>query len=227
MKYLLGLDQGTSGTKAYVMDTDGQRIGLGYVPTELIRSQPGWIEQDPRAVAVGAADAIGQALRSAQCSPADIIAIGIASQRGTDFVWDTRTRQPIANAITWQDLRTLPIIEELNAWEHAGERRHRLGYFPGPWCASMHLSWRTQHQPEFQAALCNDRLRIGMSASWLLTALGEPHAHVHDYSLMQKSGLWDFRRGTYWREWIERLGLTSIAPDGLPQPVPTRRSRSS
>jgi glycerol kinase len=221
LNYLLGLDQGTSGTKAYIMDEHGQRIGLGYVPTELIRVQPGWIEQDPNAVAAGAAEAIGQALRSAHCAPTDIRAIGIASQRGTDFVWDARTHQPIANAITWQDLRTQPIIEELEAWSHATDRRYRLGYFPGHWCASMHLAWRAQNQPEFQAALHSGNLRIGMSAAWLVAALGQPCAHVHDYSLVQKTGLWDFRHEAYWAEWIDRLGLNSIVSAALPRPVPT------
>lgn len=201
------------------MDMDGQRLGLGYMPTELISPQPGWIEQDPCAVAAGAAQAIEQALQAAQCEPSDIAAIGIASQRGSDFIWDARTGRPIANAITWQDLRTLPIIEALNAWEHADQRRYRLGYFPGPWCASMHLSWRAQHQPEFQTAVREGYLRVGMSASWLITALGTPaRAHVHDYSLVQKTGLWDFRNGRYWSEWIDRLGLQST---GLPAPAPT------
>ena len=220
MTYLLGLDQGTSGTKAYLMDERGQRLGLGYVPTELIRVQPGWIEQDPQAVAAGAAEAISQALRSAHCAPTDIRAIGIASQRGTDFVWDAHTGQPIANAITWQDLRTQPIIEELEAWPPAADRRRRLGYFPGHWCASMHLAWRARHQAEFQTALRAGSLRIGMSAAWLITALGQPTEHVHDYSLAQKTGLWDFRRGAYWAEWIDRLGLNAAIP-ALPRPVPT------
>ncbi len=218
MKYLLGLDQGTSGTKAYLMDFDGNRVGLGYVPTELIRLRPDWIEQDPRAVAAGAAKAIELALQAAQCAPSDIAAIGIASQRGTDFIWDARTKQPIVNAITWQDLRTLSLIEELDQWEHASERRYRLGYFPGPWCASMHLAWRVRQQPEFQAALYDEHTRIGMSASWLITALGKPSQHLHDYSLTQKTGLWDFRQGAYWAEWIDRLQLSPI---GLPYPAPT------
>jgi glycerol kinase len=218
MKYLLGLDQGTSGTKAYLMDFAGNRIGLGYAPTELIRLRPDWIEQDPRAVAAGAAHAIEQALRAAQVAPSDIAAVGLASQRGTDFIWDARTGQPIVNAITWQDLRTLPLIAELDRWEHADERRYRLGYFPGPWCASMHLAWRARHQPDFQAALRNDHLRIGMSAGWLITALGKSSQHLHDYSLTQKTGLWDFRHSAYWAEWIDRLQLSPI---GLPQPTPT------
>ncbi len=213
MKYLLGLDQGTSGTKAYLMDFAGNRVGLGYVPTELIRLRPDWIEQEPRAVAAGAAQAIEQTLHAARCAPSDVAAIGIASQRGTDFIWNARTAQPVANAITWQDLRTLPLIEELDRWEHANERRYRLGYFPGPWCASMHLAWRARHQPEFQAVLHDEHARIGMSAGWLIAALGRPSQHLHDYSLTQKTGLWDFRRGAYWAEWIDQLQLSL---SGLP-----------
>ena len=64
----------------------------------------------------------------------------------------------------------------------------------------------------------DEHLRIGMSASWLIAALGQPAAHIHDYSLIQKTGLWDFRHGAYWAEWIDRLQLSPI---GLPQPTPT------
>ncbi|MEZ4767962.1 MAG: FGGY-family carbohydrate kinase [Caldilineales bacterium] len=218
MQLLLGLDQGTSGTKAYLMDLDGQRAGLGYVPLARLHPRPDWTEQDPNTVADGAARAIDLALADAGAQPGDIIAVGIASQRDSDFVWDSRTGQPIGNAITWQDLRTAPLVEELDGWEHAGERRYRLGYFPGPWCGGLHLAWRMQHQPAFRAAVEDGSVRIGMAAGWLLTALGRPAGHLHDLSLMQKTGLWDFRNGRYWREWMERLG---VAEAGLPCPAPT------
>ncbi len=215
---LLGLDQGTSGTKAYLMDLDGKRVGLGYTPLPRLHPRPDWTEQDPSLVAAGAAQAIELALEEADAQADDILAIGIASQRDSDFVWDSRTSQPIGNAITWQDLRTAPLVAELDSWEHASERRRRLGYFPGPWCGGLHLAWRMQNQPEFRAAMEGGTARVGMAAGWLLAALGTPAGHVHDLSLVQKTGLWDFRAGRYWGEWIERLGLTET---GLPSPAPT------
>ncbi len=218
MKLLLGLDQGTSGTKAYLLDEEGRRIGLGYMPLPPLHPFPDWTEQDPLVVADSARQAIAQALVHARAHPRDIIAIGIASQRDTDFTWDAQTRQPVVNAITWQDLRTAPLVTELQDWSGAAEWRYRLGYFPGPWCAALHLAWRARHQPEWHQAVVSGRAHIGMSAGWLLAALGEPNGHIHDYSLVQKTGLWDFRRGTYWTEWIERLGLTTA---GLPTPVAT------
>ena len=215
---LLGLDQGTSGTKAYLMDLDGQRVGLGYAALPRLHPRPDWTEQDPMMVADGAARAIELALADAHAQPSDILAAGIASQRDSDFVWDSRTGQPIGNAITWQDLRTAPLVTELDQWELAGERRHRLGYFPGPWCGALHLAWRMQNQPAFKTAMEGGYARVGMAAGWLLAALGTPAGHTHDLSLVQKTGLWDFRAGRYWSEWIERLGLTAT---GLPGPAPT------
>ena len=218
MTLLLGIDLGTSGAKAYLMDQDGRRAGLGYTPLRRLHPQPDWTEQDPWDVTHGAAQAIDQALAEADASPADILAIGIASQRDSDFVWHAETGQPLGNAITWQDLRTTALVAELDRWPLAGERRRRLGYFPGPWCAALHLSWRLQHQPGFAAAMALGRLRVGMAAGWLLASMGQPSAHVHDYSLLQKTGLWDIREQRFWQPWVERLGLST---SGLPTPVPT------
>jgi glycerol kinase len=218
MTILLGLDQGTSGTKAYLMDEDGRRVGFGYQALRRLPTRPEWAELDPQAVAASAESAIRQALVEAGCRPQDIRAVGIASQRDTDFIWDGRSGEPLASAITWQDLRTVPMVEALSGWEHAGELRRRLGYYPGPWCAAMHLSWRRQHQPVFRKAVAGGYARIGMAAAWLLAALGTPNGHLHDYSLIQKTGLWDLRRGGYWPEWMAHLGLTSA---GLPQAAPS------
>jgi glycerol kinase len=218
MSLLLGIDLGTSGAKAYLIDRDGQRVGLGYTPLRRLHPAPDWTEQDPWDVTRGAAQAIDLALAEASASPADILAIGIASQRDSDFVWDVATGQPLGNAITWQDLRTTSLVEELDRWPLADERRHRLGYFPGPWCAALHLSWRAQHQPAFAEAVAQGRLRVGMAAGWLLASMGEPSGHLHDYSLQQKTGLWDIREQRFWQPWVERLGLST---SGLPTPAPT------
>jgi glycerol kinase len=212
------LDLGTSGTKAYLMDLEGRRVGFGYEPVHRLQAQAGWSELDPWAVVASARSAIGAALASGDHPPEGILALGIASQRDTDFVWDTHTGLPIANAITWQDLRTQPQVEALKTWNHQGELRHRLGYYPGPWCAAMHLHWRQEHQPEWQAAARQGTARMGMAAAWLLAAMGSPNGHLHDYSLIQKTGLWDFRQGRYWTAWIEKLGLAGV---DLPQPSPT------
>jgi glycerol kinase len=119
--FLLGIDQGTSGSRAIVLDRDGAARGYGYRPLARLHPRPDWVEQDPRAVAEGVRAAIGEALGKAGIRAADLAAGGIASQRGTDFVWDARTGLPLANAITWQDLRTQSLERDLQGWAHVDE----------------------------------------------------------------------------------------------------------
>jgi glycerol kinase len=216
--FLLGLDQGTSGSRALILDDTGQVRGYGYRALARLYPQPGWVEQDPDAVVRGVAEAIAEAIGRAGCRPEEIAACGIACQRNTDFIWDERTRRPITNAITWQDLRTLPLLTELAAWPQADQRRRRLGYFPGAVSSSMHLAWRMHHDPVVAAALRTDQARIGFSAAWLLAAMGQPAGHAMDYSLVQAMGLYDFRAEHYWHGWLELLNIPATP---LPQAVPT------
>ncbi len=216
--FLLGLDQGTSGSRALILDETGQVRGYGYRSLARLYPQPGWVEQDPAAVVAGVAEAIAEALEHAGCRPDQIAACGIACQRNTDFIWDDRTRRPITNAIVWQDLRTLPLIAELAAWPQADQRRRRLGTFPGPYSSSMHLAWRMRHDPVVAAAAHMEHTRIGFSAAWLLAAMGQPSGHAMDYSLVQATGLYDFRAEQYWEDW---LNLLDIPPGPLPEAVPT------
>lgn len=216
--YILAIDQGTSGSRAFVMDREGEVRGYAYRPLARVYPQPSWVEQDPATVAAGVAEVAAEAVRRAGCRPSDLGACGIACQRNTDFAWDAVTGQPLANAITWQDMRTAPAVDELASWERAEELRWRLGYAPGPYSSALHLAWRMRHTPELYSAAQAGRLRFGLSAAWLLTALGRPAAHQMDYSLVQAMGLYDFRNQQYWPEWLEHLGVPAAA---LPTAAPT------
>ena len=216
--YLLGIDQGSSGSRALILDREGQARGYGYRPLARLYPHPDWVEQDPDAVAAGVAEAISEAMDRAGCRPSEIAACGIACQRNTDFAWDARTGRPLTNAITWQDLRTLPILDELAAWPLTAQCRRRLGYFPGPYSSALHLAWRMRHDPVIVEAARAGYLRLGLSAEWLLVALGHPSGHQMDYSLVQAMGLYDFRSLRYWDEWLSLLG---VPRDPLPAAVPT------
>jgi glycerol kinase len=216
--FLLSIDQGTSGSRALILDQQGQVRGYSYRALARLYPQPGWVEQDPDAVIAGVAEAAAEAMYRAACHPDEIAACGIACQRNTDFIWNARTRRPVANAVTWQDLRTMPLLPELAGWPQADLRRQRLGYFPGPYSSSLHLAWRMRHDRVVAEAVYSDQARIGFSAAWLLAAMGQPSGHSMDYSLVQATGLYDFRAEHYWNEWLDLLG---IPPAPLPQAVPT------
>ena len=63
--FLLGVDQGTSGTKAVIVSHAGQVLGYAYRPVTRIYPRPGWVEQYPTAVASVVSEAITEAIKRA------------------------------------------------------------------------------------------------------------------------------------------------------------------
>ncbi|PDW01840.1 FGGY family carbohydrate kinase [Candidatus Viridilinea mediisalina] len=217
-KLILGIDQGSSGSRAVLLDQAGQVRGYGYRPLARLYPQPGWVEQRPAAVAHSVAAAIDEALGRAGCAPRNVVACGLTSQRDTTFAWDRHSGRALGNAITWQDLRTLPLVEEAERWCYAAERRERLGQFPGASCSAMHMAWRMRHDPAFQKAALAGTLHVSLAAGWVVQALGLPAEHALDGSLLQAMTIFDPRRRALWDTWIDYLGLPRTA---LPHARPT------
>ncbi len=216
---LLGIDQGSSGSRARLFSIlEGEVRGYGYRSLPRIYPQLEWVEQDPEKVAETVQESIAEALEEANCHPSEIVAGGIACQRNTEFVWDRSTKKSVGNAISWQDLRTVPLLDEIDRWTERDQYYRRLGFYPGPYSSALHLAWRMRNDIGFSRAVEAGEVEVGFSAEWLLNRLGAANHHVMDTSLVQATGLYDFRQGDYWEEWLEFLGVPEAI---LPRPRPT------
>ena len=103
MDLLIGLDVGTTGTKAIAFDPEGHLVASATKQYGLLTPEPGWVEQDPLELW----DAVVATLRAVagQIDPADrVIAITQSSQGGTTIPVDAEFR-PTYNAISWMDGR--------------------------------------------------------------------------------------------------------------------------
>ena len=218
MGYLLGIDQGTSGSRALLLDEQGGVRGYGYRPVRASYPGAGRVEQDPEDVAGGVVAAIADALADGACAAGEVEACGIACQRNTEFVWDAAGGRPLAPAITWQDVRAAGVGAALADRFRPEEQRWRLGHLPGAFSSALHLAWRLREQPAVREAAQSGRLRFGFSGSWLLHTLGRPAGYEMDFTMIQASGLYDLRAGAYWQEWVQALGIPA---DALPTPAPT------
>ncbi len=217
-RYLLAIDQGGSGSRAVIYDPDGQVRGYGYRPVGRVYPQPGWVEQRPAAIARSVAEAIQEALGRAGVRGSELLACGITSQRDTVFAWHAISGRPIGNAITWQDLRTAPMVAALDQTPLGPQRRERLGQFPGAYAGAMHMAWRMRHDAAFRRAAERGVLRVSLAAGWIVRALGQPCEHALDHSLLQAMTVYDPRRRVLWDEWIDALNLPRAA---LPVARPT------
>src|ERR1700741_1391497 len=106
MKYLLALDQGTTSSRALVIDESGKVVAVAQKEFTQIFPQPGWVEHDPNEIWSSQAGVAAEAIAKMGITGIDIKAIGIPNQRETTIVWDRVTGDPVYNALVWQDRRT-------------------------------------------------------------------------------------------------------------------------
>ena len=112
-RYVLAIDQGTTGSTALLIDRAGAVRGRGYAELPQHFPRPGWVEHDGSEIWATVLEAVRGALRDARARGADVAAIGITNQRETTLLWDRASGRPVARAIVWQDRRTEARCAEL------------------------------------------------------------------------------------------------------------------
>ena len=133
---VLAIDQGTSGTKAIVVDEAGVVRAVVEVPVRPVYLAGGGVEQDPDQLLASVLEAGRRACATAGLS---IDAVSLANQGETVLAWDPRTGQPLSQAIVWQDNRSAGICEGLSA--HAELIARRTGLVLDPYFSAPKMTW--------------------------------------------------------------------------------------
>ena len=106
------IDCGTTTIKAGVFDLKGKARSFASKDCPCIRHADGRIENSPRSIAQAACWCLNRAVRSSGVHPRDISSLSVSSQRATVMPVDRRG-VPLANAISWQDMRGAAQIDRL------------------------------------------------------------------------------------------------------------------
>ena len=180
-KYVMGIDQGTTGSRAIIFEKDSKIIGSGYSEITQCYPELGWVEQDPLEIWDVTRKVMKEALHNAKLLPSDLAAIGIANQRETTTFWHKKTGQPVGKSIVWQDRRSLPIVERMIAVD--GENIvDRTGMVLIPNIAASKIKWLLDNNTEIRDGVEKGELIYGTIDTWLIWKLSGGSAHVSDYS---------------------------------------------
>jgi glycerol kinase len=208
MTSVIAIDQGTTGTKAHRLRSDGTFETIVGFEHRQIYPQQGWVEHDPEELARHVESALDQAGKAT--------AIGIANQGETVVAWDADTKRAIHNAIVWQDARTADATERLKA-DGAEELTLKVAGLPlDPYFSATKLRWFLDNVPEAAALHKAGRLRLGTSDSFLLDRLTGRFAT--DVTTASRTSLMNLET----LQWDQRLAdLFGVPLDCLPEIRPT------
>ncbi|SFI48785.1 glycerol kinase [Bosea sp. OK403] len=184
----IGIDQGTTSTRALVLDEDGSLRLIKAGRHAQHYPHPNWVEHDPLELLAN----IRHCLNEAGAVPR----IGLANQGESCLAWDARTGEPLSPVIVWQDGRTVDRIAELRADGAEAETLARAGLPLDPYFSASKLGWLLEHSQAVKAARRAGRLRLGTTDAFFLDRITGTFATdattASRTSLMNlESGAWD------------------------------------
>ncbi|MDR7124652.1 FGGY family carbohydrate kinase [Pseudotabrizicola sp. 4114] len=207
---VLAIDQGTTNTKAVLVDAAGVIHARAAAPLTTDYPQPGWAEQSASAI-WDSVKAVIAAL--APQGAGRIAAIAIANQRETLVLWDARTGQPVAPAILWQCRRTAAACADLLAQGHDARVVELTGLGINPLFPASKLGWAMAQVPGVPGLAQAGHLRAGTVDAWLLWNLTGGASFATDASNASRTQLFDTER----LEWSAELcGLFGVPVGALP-----------
>ncbi|MFK0295113.1 FGGY family carbohydrate kinase [Streptomyces sp. NPDC090442] len=136
MTAILAIDQGTSGTKAIVVDPEEGTVAIAEEAVRPVYLNGGGVEQNPHELLDSVLNA-GRRAVSAAGRP--IAGVALANQGETVLAWDPATGSPLTQALVWQDRRAESVCGELS--EHAESIARRTGLVLDPYFSAPKMAW--------------------------------------------------------------------------------------
>ena len=213
---VVAIDQGTSSTKAVVVDASGRAVGRATMPLSQTHPAEGWVEQDPRELLDSVKRAVGAALEGVTGS---VVAVGLSSQRESALIWDRATGEPLGSLLGWQDRRAGVEAQRLQEEGHSDRVRSLTGLPIDPMFSALKFRWLLNDVDPDRTRSRAGEICLGTVDSWIVFSLtGEHRIEMGNASrtllLNIDTGSWD----------DELLGLFEIPRQALPDVVNSNAS---
>lgn len=213
-QFIIGIDQSTQGTKAILMDRNGEIAGKTFLSHRQIISPEGWVSHDGEEIFRNVKAVVKNLVEQADIDKRDVAAIGISNQRETTIAWDAETGEPAGLAIVWQCSRAREITEEVRDDDFLRDVQRKTGIPLSPFFPAAKAAWLLRHNERVKALAETGKLRIGTIDSFLVSKLTEGRVFKTDYSNASRTQLFNLHSLQWDPDICRRLGIPA---DALPQ----------
>ena len=188
---ILGIDQGTTSTRAVLVDHELQIRASAHAGHAQHTPHPGWVEHDAEELWANTQRVIAEVLAGGERPEA----IAIANQGETVLLWDARTGKPLQRAIVWSDTRTESALLELDA--HRDMIRQTTGLTLDSYFSATKLRWLLDETAGARDLAAKGYLRAGTVDTWLVDRLTQGEVFATDASTAARTLLCETRDCTW------------------------------
>jgi glycerol kinase len=182
--YILAIDQGTSGSKTVLFDTQGHIVSKETEPLTSFYPKPGYVEQNPEQIYKSVLTSVRKCIkqfREQGGATGDIRACGISNQRETFLLWNYKG-EPVTNAIVWQCKRSVDLCSRLKENGHEPQLYQRTGLFLDPYFSGTKLLWLIENNSNMVDEINTGKLYFGTIDTWLLFKLTNGKSYYTDHT---------------------------------------------
>jgi gluconokinase len=209
--YMIGVDIGTTSTKAVLFKQDGNIVAQGSADYPLHTPTPAIAEQDAEDIFQAVISSVQQATSKAGVEPDDILFVSFSSAMHSVLPVDAQGK-PLMRAMTWADNRSAEWTEALKSEMNGHEIYLRTGTPIHPMSPLTKIMWLTREQPDL---FRQTHKLISMKEYVFYKLFSE---FVIDHSMASATGLMNLEK----LEWdAEALHVAGITPEHLSSLVPT------
>ena len=209
--YFIGVDIGTTSTKAIIFSSTGAIKGIGNRGYEIIVPQPQYAEQKPAAIFTAMIDAVRVAVEQAAIASSEIAAVGFGTATHSLIAMDAGN-SPLTNSIIWADNRSIAQAERLQQDDTANQLYQRTGSPVHPVSVLTKLMWLRESAPD----IFGKADKFISIKEYIFYQLFE--RYIVDHSVASATGLFNLKQLSWDQEAIAVAGIHS---EQLSELVPT------
>ena len=215
-KYILTIDQGTTSTRAILVDKEGRVVNM--TQEEVVCNFPhsGWVETDALNIWVSVINVVNELLVKENITWKNIDSIGVTNQRETTVIWDKKTGMPICPAIVWQSRQSSEICDR---YEKQKDFIHKkTGLLINPYFSASKIRFILENVPGAEQRAKRGELLFGTIDSWIIYRMTNGAVHATDVSNASRTMLLNLKTLSWDKELCELFDIPMVM---LPKILPS------
>lgn len=211
-KYILAVDQGTSGTKTLIVDEEGKVCAKATEPLKTNYLNNGFVEQDPQEIFQSVLVSVKKCIEVFSGNGGDItniVTCGISNQRETFVIWN-KDGKPLHHAVVWQCKRSIEICKRLSHQNLQSSIKTKTGLLIDPYFSGSKLIWLYENNEQVRTAIDDREAYFGTIDTWLLYKLTNGKHYATDYTNASRTLFFNLSSLTWDRELLQTFNLLNL-----------------